>query len=317
MASFGSSKSYGKKDINFFAQFTESARKQARMLLYVILFGLLIFGIFFVWLVFDIIKNGVVKAEIKKLNDELASPEYANLEIEYKNLQQELNERNQYYYALTEMRREVDELPVADTDLAAILGDSIPNDSYIDSYSVSGNEMLIVGYTFDYYSALELVNMMQNSDVFVNLNYQIEHVNEPADGAVTVSGDSVDSINTIDVYYKFTITGNLTLDTYISVGRFVLDDTGAIAPLSGVETVKYEYGDAYSVDGINSYESNGVTYYLSYIMINDVRVDEDQYAAISANNSISGIAVQNTDIELYYTAAAPVAEEGAEGGEAA
>ena len=273
MASFGSTKGYGKKDINFFAQFTESARKQARMLLYVILFAVIIFGVFFVWLVFDIIKNGVVKAEIKKLNDELASPEYANLEIEYKNLQQTLNERNQYFYALTEMRREVDEISVADTDLATYLGESIPNDSYIDSYSISGNEMQIVGYTFDYYSALELVNMMHS--------------------------------------------GNLTLDTYISVSRFVLDDTGAIAPLSGVETVKYEYGDAYSVDGINSYESNGVTYYLSYILVDGVRVDDDQYAAISANNAVSGIAVQNTEIELYYTAAAPVAEEGAEGGEAA
>lgn len=314
MASFGSTKGYGKKDINFFAQFTESARKQARMLLYVILFAVIIFGVFFVWLVFDIIKNGVVKAEIKKLNDELASPEYANLEIEYKNLQQTLNERNQYFYALTEMRREVDEISVADTDLATYLGESIPNDSYIDSYSISGNEMQIVGYTFDYYSALELVNMMQNNDVFVNLNAQIEHVNEPAQGAVSTEDDT---INTIDVYYKFTISGNLTLDTYISVSRFVLDDTGAIAPLSGVETVKYEYGDAYSVDGINSYESNGVTYYLSYILVDGVRVDDDQYAAISANNAVSGIAVQNTEIELYYTAAAPVAEEGAEGGEAA
>ncbi len=314
MASFGSTKGYGKKDINFFAQFTESARKQARMLLYVILFAVIIFGVFFVWLVFDIIKNGVVKAEIKKLNDELASPEYANLEIEYKNLQQTLNERNQYFYALTEMRREVDEISVADTDLATYLGESIPNDSYIDSYSISGNEMQIVGYTFDYYSALELVNMMQNNDVFVNLNAQIEHVNEPAQGAVSTEDDT---INTIDVYYKFTISGNLTLDTYISVSRFVLDDTGAIAPLSGVETVKYEYGDAYSVDGINSYESNGVTYYLSYILVDGVRVGDDQYAAISANNAVSGIAVQNTEIELYYTAAAPVAEEGAEGGEAA
>ncbi len=314
MASFGSTKGYGKKDINFFAQFTESARKQARMLLYVILFSLIIFGIFFAWLVVDIIRNGVIKAQIKQLNDELASPEYANLEIEYKNLQQTLNERNQYFYALTEMRREVDEISVADTDLATYLGDSIPNDSYIDSYSISGNEMQIIGYTFDYYSALELVNMIQSNDVFVNVNAEISHVSEPANGAVNVEDDT---INTIDVYYQFTITGNLTLDTYISVSRFVLDDTGAMAPLSGVETVKYEYGDAYSVDGINSYESNGVTYYLSYIIINDVRVDDDQYAAISANNAVSGIAVENTEIELYYTAAAPVAEEGAEGGDAA
>ena len=314
MASFGSTKGYGKKDINFFAQFTESARKQARMLLYVILFSLIVFGIFFAWLVVDIIRNGVIKAQIKQLNDELASPEYANLEIEYKNLQQTLNERNQYFYALTEMRREVDEISVADTDLATYLGDSIPNDSYIDSYSISGNEMQIIGYTFDYYSALELVNMIQSNDVFVNVNAEISHVSEPANGAVNVEDDT---INTIDVYYQFTITGNLTLDTYISVSRFVLDDTGAMAPLSGVETVKYEYGDAYSVDGINSYESNGVTYYLSYIIINDVRVDDDQYAAISANNAVSGIAVENTEIELYYTAAAPVAEEGAEGGDAA
>ena len=313
MASFGSTKGYGKKDINFFAAFTESARKQARMLLYVILIALVFFGIFFFWLIIDLIKNGVVKSEINKLNEELASPEYAKLEIEYKNLQNTLTERNKYYYALTEMRREVDETSAASTDLEAVLSTSIPSDTYIDTYSISGNQMIITGSTFNYYSVEELVNMMQDSDVFVNLNLDVSRHDDEQGSSTGPDGEQ--TLNVIDVYYDFTISGNLTLDAYISVGRFVSDAQGVISPLGGVETVKYTMGDPYSVDGITSYEVNGVTYSLSYVTINDVRVDDEQYAAFYANNAISGLAMENTEIELYYTEAAPVAE--GEGGEAA
>lgn len=315
MASFGSTKGYGKKDLNFFAAFTESARKQARMLLYVILLGLIIFGIFFVWLIFDIIKNGVVKSEIKKLNEELASPEYANLEIEYKNLQQTVSERNAYFYSLTEMRRQVDETADAKAELATTLGESIPNDTYIDTYTVSGNQMTITGYSFNYYSYLELVNLMNQSDVFVTpIQCSEDRAPMPEEN---VYDSAENAINAIDCYYQFQITGNLTLDAYISVSRFVTDGLGNNVPLGGVESVKYQSGDAYDVSDINSFEYNGVTYYLSYIVVNDVRMEDDQYAAVSANNAISGIALQNTQIELYYTEAAAEGEEAAaeEGGE--
>jgi Tfp pilus assembly protein PilN len=317
MASFGSPKNLGKKDMNFFAAFTESARKQARMLLYVILLGLLIFGVFFVWLVIDLIKNGVVKTEIKKLNEELASPEYANLEIEYKNLQQTVSRRNQYFYALTEMRREVDETSVASTEVAILLGESIPNDTYIDTYSITGNQMVITGSAFNYYSYLELVNMLNDSDVFVTPLQCNENRHEyPGDDTLN---EEEGSVNAIDAYYDFTITGNLTAETYIAVSRFETDDLGANIPLGGVETVKYQTGDPYEVSGINTYEVNGVTYYLSYIVVNETRMDDEQFAAVSANNAISGIAYENTDIRLYYTATAVTEEgaEGEEGGEAA
>lgn len=313
MASFGSTKSYGKKDINFFAAFTESARKQARMLLYVILIGLVFFGIFFFWLIIDLIKNGVVKTEINKLTEELASPEYQTLEVEYKNLQTTLTERNKYFYALTEMRREVDETPAASTDLAAKLGESIPNDTYIDSYSISGNQMIINGCSFSYYSAEEIVNMIQTSGEFVNVNIEINRHDEMPTSSSSEEGE--DAINAIDVYYDFTITANLTLDSYISTARFVTDAQGFITPLSGVETVKCATGDAFSVGDIQTYDNNGLTYSLSYVTINGVRVEDEQYAAFYANNAISGIAMENTEIELYYTEAAPVAE--GEGGEAA
>ena len=105
MALIGSRKDIAKNDMNFFAAFTESARKTAQILLTAILIGLIFVGAFVIWWLYWIFSNMGVKSDIKDLQEKLADPVYADLEVEAQDLQNEINERNQYYYALTEMRR--------------------------------------------------------------------------------------------------------------------------------------------------------------------------------------------------------------------
>ena len=305
MANIGPGKGYAKKDLNFFAQFTAKARKQARILLFVVFASLAIVGVFAVWTLIEWVKNIAVKSDVEDLTIELQDPKYANLDIEAKNLEQEIIARNQYFYSISEMRRYVDETPAAKTALADLIGESIPNDTYVMTYEITGTTMTITGQTFNYYEACTMVNLLQAHDVFATpLNLKTEHVNRAAED------QSAEEILGIDTYYVFEITGNLTVDSYISVSRIIDTDTGVTA-VGGVTTTAYVTGSTYEIPDIVSMEVNGNTYQLSSILIDGVIVSEDEFNAIVANNAISGRAAGNMNIELHYTIV--VAEEGGEG----
>ena len=308
MANLGPAKSYAKKDLNFFAQFTAKARKQARVLAIVVLAALIVVGFFVLWTGWALFNNLRVQGQVNDLTVELQDPKYANLDIEAKNLEQEVIARNQYFYTISEMRRIVDETPSATTDLANLIGANIPNTTYISKYEILGTQMTIEGYTFNYYEAANITNMLQASDVFsAPLNLVVEHVNrateDPEDGSII-------SINT---YYSFVITGDLTVDSYISVSKVVDSELGVTA-VGGVTTTAYATGSTYEIPDIATLEVNGVAYQLSNVLIDGVAVSEDEFNAIVANNAISGRAAGNLSIELHYTVV--VTDEAAEGGEA-
>ncbi|MCR5529015.1 MAG: PilN domain-containing protein [Saccharofermentans sp.] len=306
MANFGSAKGYSKKDLNFFAQFTAKARKQARVLAVVVLAALIVVGFFVLWTAWALFNNLRVKGQVDDLTIELQDPKYANLDIEAKNLEQEIIARNQYFYTISEMRRIVDETPSATTDLANLIGENIPNTTYISKYEITGTEMTIEGYTFNYYEASNITNMLQASDVFSDLNLTVEHVNraenDPEDG----------SLLTINTYYSFIITGDLTVDSYISVSK-VIDSELGVTAVGGVTTTPYATGSTYEIPDIGTLEVNGVSYQLSNVLVDGVAVTPDELSAIIANNSISGRAAGNMSIELHYTVVAT--DEAAEGGE--
>ena len=148
--------------------------------------------------------------------------------------------------------------------------------------------------------------MLQASDVFSDLNVVVEHVNrateDPEDG----------SLLTINTYYSFIITGDLTVDSYISVSK-VIDSELGITAVGGVTTTAYATGSTYEIPDIGTLEVNGVSYQLSNVLVDGVAVTPDELDAIVANNSISGRASGNLNIELHYTAV--VTDEAAEGGE--
>ena len=325
MTLFGSKKGYSKSDINFFEEFTASARKQTQVLavvvfvgiiaiasarkqtqvLAVVVFvGIIAIGLCLAVLVYDIFRNLSVQKDIDDLNATLASDEYAGLELRSQSLQQEINEKNQYFYTLTEMRRIVDETTAAPVDVAELIGDNIPSDAYVESYSLTGTSLSIQGVTFSYYDAANIAYMLNEADVFSN------YVAPTVQRDDTMSGAEGIEENPIDIYYDFAITGNLISDSIISVGHFANTESGVIA-LSGISTQIVAAGSEYEIQGVNTYTVNGVNYSLASVVINDTTtLTPAEFATVSANDKISGIANGNVEISLYYNVAATTAEEG-------
>ena len=82
MANNANKKIIVKKDMNFFAEFTASAAKTARLLTYAILFGAAVVVVILAFIVVGIVRNTIIKGQITALENQLASDEYANLETQ-------------------------------------------------------------------------------------------------------------------------------------------------------------------------------------------------------------------------------------------
>lgn len=305
MTLFGSKKGYSKKDINFFESFTANARKQTQVLAAVVFIGIILIGISLAFVVYDIFRNNGVKREVDNLNATLQSEEYAGLELKSQSLQQEINDKNQYYYTLTQMRRITDEATVADTAIIDLLGESIPSSAYVTDYELTGSYMSISGLTFSYYDAANICYLLNEQDVFTNSvipNVSVDNSIRGAEGT---------SENYIDVYYDFTITGNLTSDYIVSVGRFSTTDTGVMA-LGGIESQTVEYGSSFEYTGIVNYTANGTNYVLSSVTLNGTALTPEEFAIVQANDKFTGIANDNVEIQFFYTVAETPVEEGGE-----
>lgn len=304
MTLFGSKKGYSKSDINFFEEFTASARKQTQVLAVVVFVGIIAIGLCLAVLAYDIFRNLSVQKDIDNLNATLASDEYAGLELRSQSLQQEINDKNQYFYTLTEMRRIVDETAAAPVDIAELIGDNIPSDAYVDSYTLTGTSLTIEGVTFSYYDAANIAYMLNESDVFAN------YVAPNLERDDTMNGAEGVEENPIDIYYDFTISGNIVSDSVISVVHYANTESGVIA-LSGVSSQTVEAGAEYEIQGINTYTVNGVNYSLASVVINDTTLTPAEFASVSAADKVSGIANGNVEIVLYYNVVAVAeAEEG-------
>lgn len=307
MTLLGSKKGYSKNDINFFEEFTASARKQTQVLAVVVFIGVIAIGIVLAILAYDIFRNIGVQKDIDDLNATLASDQYAGLELQAQSLRQEINNKNQYYYTLTEMRRIADSMNAASTDIANLLGDSIPSDAYVSDYEITGETLTLSGCTFSYYDAANICYLLNQSDVFArNVVPAIEEDNSLRNGENTPD-------NPIDVYYDFSISGSLISDCVISVGHYSNTETSTIA-LSGISSQVVAIGSQYEFTGINSYTSGGSTYSLSSVSINNIPLTADEFAIVQNADAISGIAEDNVQISLYYTLAAEATETTDEGG---
>lgn len=304
MTLFGSKKGYSKSDINFFEEFTASARKQTQVLAVVVFVGIIAIGLCLAVLAYDIFRNLSVQKDINDLNATLASDEYAGLELRSQSLQQEINDKNQYFYTLTEMRRIVDETAAAPVDIAELIGDNIPSDAYVDSYTLTGTSLTLQGVTFSYYDAANIAYMLNESDVFAN------YVAPNLERDDTLIGAEGVEENPIDIYYDFTISGNIVSDSVISVVHYANTESGVIA-LSGVSSQTVEAGAEYEIQGINTYTVNGVNYSLASVVINDTALTPAEFASVSAADKVSGIANGNVEIVLYYNVVTVAeAEEG-------
>ncbi|MBO4426564.1 MAG: hypothetical protein J5776_06115 [Clostridiales bacterium] len=309
MANSGNKKIIVKKDMNFFAEFTASAAKAARLLTYAVLFGIAVVGIILVFIVIGIVRNTIIKGQITDLENQLASDEYANLEVQASALAETLKTKNNYFYALCMMRKNVDETPAVSMDLPDVIADVIPSDSYLVQYQITGTQLAMEGYSFSYYSPVDMVNMLNEAGVFkVKPDINTARVSATEIGSPEEFFPESNTVNAINNYYNFTIVGTLVSDVYVSIERIATTDT--VESISGIETIKYDAGSIYTIEDIATYEAGGISYNLTSITINGVGIDEESFNNILNADAISGVANDNVDIALYYTSA--VQEEAAE-----
>ena len=292
-----------KKDMNFFAEFTANAARAARLLGYAVAAGFLVLFVVLGLIVALFIRNTIIKGQIKQLKDLLAGPDYASLENDAALLTEELNNMTNYYYALTQMRRQVDIVDAAPTDLPDVIAKCIPSDSFISAYTISNSQLNIEGYTFTYYSPVDMVNMLNDKDVFTArplISTERVEVDSKSEYEEIADGTSVDVINN---YYKFNITGTLVSNVHIAISRYV--DGDSLISLGGIETLDVRAGSPYTIDGINTYSYAGTNYTLSRILVNGVQVEEGSFNVIKENDQYADIGRGNYEIRLYYTVATP------------
>lgn len=303
-----SKKLLAKKDMNFFAEFTANAAKQARLLGYAVAAGILVVFVVLAFIVAFFVRNTLIKNDIRALENLLASPEYASLEQEYAILKEKLNEMTNYNYALTKMRKTVDQIDPAPTELPDVLAKCIPSDSYISSYRLSESQLEFTGYTFTYYSPVEMVYLLNQKNVFTS-RPSISTSRVTADS----KGESVDpatKTTTIDImnnYYEFSVSGVLISNVHISITRNTEVD-GKTKRLGGVQTMTEKAGNSYTIEPVKSYTYAGVTYQLTKIYVDDVLVEEGSFSTILENDKYTDVARKNSEIKLFYV---PVAADAA------
>lgn len=294
MASFGGKKEAVKKDMNFFSEFTASAAKMARLLGYGIVAAIVVVGILVLVSIVSFVRNAVLQGNIDTITQELNSEEYQNLDVEAQNLAQSIANKQDYYYALTSMRGTVDKAPDVETNILDEIQANIPSDTIVTAYDLNGTTLSISGQSFSYYSMAEMVNLLNQSDVFTSV--QIEESRfDPA----SVADSDTWMQNALDSYYQWTLTGTLVGDYYVSVTKYYATDTGNSA-YGGVSTEAINAGESYSVDEVNTLMVDNTEYQLSSVIVNGVAVDDTNFATIQANNSVSGTATANVEIEFYY-----------------
>lgn len=296
-----SKKLLAKKDMNFFAEFTANAARAARMLGYAVAAGFLVVFVVLAFIVAFFIRNSLIKTEIRNLENLLASPEYASLEDEYRQLTEQLNEMTNYNYALTEMRKVVDSIDPAPTDLPDVIAKCIPSDSFITEYSISSSTLSFSGYTFTYYSPVEMVNMLNEKDVFsTRPTIQTARVAKEVSNVDEMLKDN--KIEAINNYYTFSVSGLLVSNVHVSITR-LQDGVDKKVLLGGIETQTVRAGSSYTIPDVAEITYAGVKYKLSKIVVNGVQVEEGSFAEVVANGKYTDVPSGNDEVQLYYAVA--------------
>ena len=296
-----SKKLLAKKDMNFFAEFTANAAKQARLLGYAVAAGILVVFVVLAFIVAFFIRNSLIKNDIKNLQTLLESPEYASLEDEYKILKQQLNEMTNYNYALTEMRKAVDSIDPVPTDLPDVIADCIPSDTFITSYSIDRSTLNFTGYSFTYYSPVEMVYLLNQKDVFsTRPTIQTERVVKEIDNIDQLIKDN--KIEAINNYYSFEVSGLLVSNVHVSITRLQDGVEGKVL-LGGIETKTVRAGSSYTLSDITEITYAGVNYKLSRIVVNGVQVEEGSFTKVMTDKQFTDVPGGNDEVQLYYSVA--------------
>lgn len=290
-----------KKDVNFFAEFTASNRRMTKILGWVIVGGVAVIAALLITVGFTAFTNRGLKKDIKTIQDKLNGPDYQELQSTAAELSVMIEQKTQYYFALTDMRNTVDSTLVAETKLTEILEKNITNDMMIKSYEIVDGVFTISGYTMNYFRPEEMAHFIdEESDVFSNVSCKTTHYFEDGWEYEDLENLSLQST------YTFTITGNLTSDRYVSVRRLANNGETVVA-ISGVENIKCENG-VVSID-VKDIAIGNIMYIPDSILIDDVIISEDEFSnAITNGFIVVPVVHDDCTVEINYVDGSTVSE---------
>ena len=298
-----------KKDMNFFAEFTANAARAARMLGYAVAAGILVVFVVLAFIVAFFIRNTLIKGQIRDLENLLASPDYASLEAEYAQLKEKLNDMTNYNYALTQMRKRVDLIDPVSTDLPDVIAKCIPSDSFLTDYNLTNATLDFKGYSFTYYSPVEMVYLLNEKNVFTSrptIKTDRVEINTSSNVDEIISGKKVEAINN---YYAFSVSGVLVTNVHITVTRY-LDGAETTTTLGPIEILTVKAGDSYTINDVSVFTYAGVKYELVKIFVNGVQVEEGSFNTIMTNGAFTDTGRGNDEVQFFYKVVTEAPAEG-------
>ena len=115
------------------------------------------------------------------------------------------------------------------------------------------------------------------------------------------------SIDVLNNYYEFSVSGVLVANVHISIFRY--EDAGEESKLlGGIQNMTEKAGNSYTIKPVSSYTYAGVNYQLSKIYVDDVMVEPGSFNDILTKDEYTDVARKNSEIKLFY---APVAADAA------
>ncbi len=284
-----SKKDFSKKDMNFFSEFTASSQRTTKTIIAAA------FGVVGVIVICALVCLGLaitywgLKANVQAYQVKFASEEYANLDITSQNLAQSLASRNEQLYALSSMRYNVDSSKNASVAVADAIAAAVPSDTILTDYDITGSIVTIGADTFSYYSQVEMINRLQQTELFASVQITGSR------NAMPSFQDAWESY-VMNADYHFSVTAILNGMYVVSVAR--LSQAGIV--FTPYENSVVKGGAVFSLDDVSTYSYDGIEYQLTSILLNGSAVSPEQLSEIFNNNNFSMVVGGDCKVQFYY-----------------
>lgn len=290
MASLGK-REFAKKDMNFFSEFAASSQQMARIMGYMIIAGIVVVGLLVAFCIFQIIRLGVIKTEVKYYDNLFQTEEYQTMQIEADELSKKAEHINEYAYVMANIIKTVDKETGVQFEIYNEIKSHIPSTVILTDIEIDKGVVTIKGEADNYYAATEIANMLQENKYFVNSNGAVSRYDVTKDATAEEMAFSY-----INAKYEFEIIGNLTAKYAVSVACVSTDNK--VIKVDNNEMV--DAGSVFKKEGISTVTVAGDTYTLTAVLINGVAISEDAFSDVLGADSFSVTVNADTSIELQY-----------------
>lgn len=310
MANLFQKREISKSDLNFFEEYAVASKRMANLYRWGVLGAIAIIGIVVAYIVVLLVSLGVKKAEIKAYEVKFDTPEYKELRSQAEQLSATLENKSEYYYTLSSMRRDVDARDGVDPAILTLVEENVPSDTIITSIELTGSEMILGGDTFSYYSPTEMYHLINSSDTFINdplitiTRADVEDGSDPAVLANTfLNAHYAFNLNTI-INGRSLVSVSSIANNGNAIGNVFVANTGDIT-MAGVHTLELDNGEIITLGdnehSIANVTYNGVEYTLSSVLINGQALSTADLTSITQSGTLSRTITGDVEIELHYS----------------